>query len=68
MANQDKKESLILDDRLLMNQVFQLDALTRLLLRKGVILEGELTREMEAIRQEYEKKSGAAAVHGPLKG
>jgi len=68
MANQDKKKDLILDNRLLMNQVFQLDALTRLLLRKGVISEGELTRQMEAIREEFEKKSRAGAVDGPAKG
>ncbi len=68
MANQDKKENLTLDNRLLMNQLFQLDALTRLLLKKGVISEGELTRQMEAIREEYQKKSGAGAVDGPAKG
>jgi hypothetical protein len=67
MANKDKREDPISENRLLMDQVFQLDALTRLLLRKGVILEGELTRQMEAIREEYEKKTGAAAVRGPVK-
>jgi hypothetical protein len=59
MANQEKKTNLDLDKGLIMNQVFQLDALTRLLLKKGIISQGELTRQMEAIREEYEKKRGA---------
>jgi hypothetical protein len=59
MANQDKKTNLTSDNRLLMDQVFQLDALTRLLLKKGIISEGELSRQLEAIRAEFEKKRGA---------
>jgi hypothetical protein len=60
MANQDKKANPTSSNRLLMNQIFQLDALTRLLLKKGIISEGELTRQLEAIREEYEKKRGPA--------
>ena len=59
MANQDKKANLAPDNRLLMDQVFQLDALTRLLLKKGIISEGELSRQLEAIRTEFEKKRSA---------
>jgi len=58
MANQDKNANLTPDNRLLMDQVFQLDALTRLLLKKGIISEGELSRQLEAIRAEFEKKRG----------
>ena len=64
MANQDKGKKSVQDNRLFMNQVFQLDALTRLLIKKGIISEGDLAKQMEAIRKEFEKKRGAAAVHG----
>ena len=60
MANKDNKEDSISENRLLMNQIFQLDALTRLLLKKGVISEGELSRQVEAIRKEYDSKRKAS--------
>jgi hypothetical protein len=39
-----------------MSQVLSLDALTRLLIKKGIITENEFFLELKKIQQEYEKK------------
>lgn len=43
---------------LLMSQVFQLDAVTQLLIKKGIITKEEFFIELKHLRHDYESKKG----------
>ena len=58
MAEKLGEKELVTQQELLMSQVFQLDAVTRLLIKKGIFTESELFVELKKIQQEYETKKG----------
>jgi len=43
---------------LLMSQVFQLDAITQLLIKKGIITKEEFFTELKHLQHDYESKKG----------
>jgi len=56
MAEKLDERDLVTHQELLMAQMYQLDAVTRLLIKKGVFTEGEFFVELKKIQQEYERK------------
>ena len=60
MAEKLDERKLVTHEELLMSQVFQLEALTRLLIEKDVFTEGEFFQELKNVQHEYEIKKGAA--------
>ncbi len=56
MSEKPKERESAGEKSLLMSQVLQLDAVTRLLMKKGVFTEGELFRELRKVESEYESK------------
>ena len=56
MAEKLNERELVTHQELLMSQVFQLEAITRLLIEKGVLTEREFFAELKKIQHEYESK------------
>ena len=56
MAEKLNERELVTYQELLMSQVFQLEAITRLLIEKGVFTESEFFVELKKVQHEYESK------------
>ena len=56
MAEKLDPSQIVTLEELLMAQMYQLDAVTRLLIKKGVFTEGEFFAELKKTQQEYESK------------
>jgi hypothetical protein len=56
MAKELNEKETASQEELLMSHVLSLDALMRLLMKKGIIKESEFFLELQKIEQEYEKK------------
>jgi hypothetical protein len=56
MAEELNEKETASQEELLMSHVLSLDALMRLLMKKGIIKESEFFLELQKIEQEYEKK------------
>ena len=56
MAEKLDERELVTQRELLMSQVLQLDAVTRLLIKKGVFSEDEFFGELKKVQGEYEKR------------
>ena len=56
MAEKLDERDLVTHQELLMAQMYQLDAVTRLLIKKGVFTEEEFFTELKKTQQEYESK------------
>ena len=56
MAEKLDQSEIVTSEELLMAQMYQLDAVTRLLIEKGVFTESEFFVELKKIQHEYESK------------
>jgi hypothetical protein len=55
MAEKLDQKEVVTHQELLMSQVLQLDAVTRLLIKKGIFTEGEFFGELKKVQAEYEQ-------------
>ena len=56
MAEKLDQREVVTQQELLMSQVLQLDAVTRLLIKKGIFTESEFFKELKKVQAEYEKR------------
>ena len=61
MSDQEKREPVSLED-LVYSQLIQLEAVTRLLVKRGVITKEELLEEVKAVNAEQHSKAGGIGV------
>ena len=61
MAEKLDERELVTHQELLMSQVFQLETITRLLVKKGVFTEDEFFVELKKTQQEYESKKSVTS-------
>ncbi len=57
----EKREPVSLED-LVYSQMIQLEAITRLLVRKGIVSNDELLEEVKAVNAEQHSKAGGIGV------
>ena len=57
MAEKLDEREVVTQQELLMSQVLQLDAVTRLLIKKGVFTESEFFTKLKKVQAEYEKRN-----------
>ena len=61
MAQLIKDTEIVTRGELLISQVIQLDALTQLLIEKGIISKEEFFDKVKQVRQEYESKRASCS-------
>jgi len=57
MTDRISEKDLVITEELLMSQLIQLDAVTQLLIEKGVFREDEFILKLKQVQAEYLKKS-----------
>jgi len=60
MAEKLDEKEVVSFKELLMSQIINLDAVTQLLIEKGIITEEEFYAKLKAVQEEYEKRRGKA--------
>jgi len=60
MAEKLDEKEVVSFKELLMSQIINLDAVTQLLIEKGIITEEEFYAKLKVVQEEYEKRRGKA--------